>query len=417
MSAGGSIVITAQVGNEYQDTGALVEQHILPLLRQHRIRFVQVARQGHLEADGISVLSDSRETQKVCIEGDYKLSDELRTHGTAVQVGGVHRCAIKHKSFPIERWLTDNLRTPLQHGIGYNCDETSRIANSEFAFDTRDRNTRAHIAFGFNALETHRIERASEYDGIRTADSPRQRPSEAIAFGYNSAEESRIERNAEYNTLSRSAFYPLLQWSWTRQKCLDYIYETIGVNWRKSCCVFCPFACNRQNMDELLTRHAQHPEQVADAILLERTALSLNPRATIYKNDSLIQLATDAGNAAALESFERQLTNQDWALYRVRRIYHPNKQNPAKKGVTDRAVERLSLAPAHAAPSLLDQIARQFQALIEEHRGIPYVYLERRRDTLPAREEFYSIAPAVVTTKARNGIPNFDAKWAQQSLF
>ena len=50
------IVITAQVGDEYRDTGRDVENHVLPLMRANRIRYVQVARHGHLEADGITVL-------------------------------------------------------------------------------------------------------------------------------------------------------------------------------------------------------------------------------------------------------------------------------------------------------------------------------------------------------------------------
>lgn len=394
-----------------------MERHILPLLRKHRIRFVQVARHGHFEADGITVLSDSHQPHRVHLEGDYKLSDELRTHGTVVQVGGVHTCAQKFKCYVIERWLTENLRTPINHAIGYNSDETSRIANSEYAFDARDRNTQARIAFGFNADKRNRIDRANEYDGLRTTNTPSQQPSEAIAFGFNSDEAGRIERNLEYNTLTRTAFYPLLEWRWARLRCLDYINEMLGVTWRKSACVFCPFACNRQNMDDLLARHAQHPDQVADALLLERTALSLNPRATLYANKSLIQLTTDAGNTAALTTFQHQLANQDWALYRVRRIYHPSKHNPLKKGTTDRAVEKLALTDSCTADSLLEQVAEQFHAPIEEHRGIRYVYLERRIDAYPAREEFYTLAPAVVATKARNGIPAFDAKWAQRSLF
>jgi hypothetical protein len=40
----GLVVITAQTGDEYEDTRELVEEHILPLLRQHGVRYVQVAR-------------------------------------------------------------------------------------------------------------------------------------------------------------------------------------------------------------------------------------------------------------------------------------------------------------------------------------------------------------------------------------
>jgi hypothetical protein len=83
------IVITSQVGDEYTDTGRDVEAHILPLMRAEGIRYVQVARHGHFEADGITVLDDSRTPARVFLEGDYKLSDELKRNGTVPQYGGV----------------------------------------------------------------------------------------------------------------------------------------------------------------------------------------------------------------------------------------------------------------------------------------------------------------------------------------
>ena len=68
------IVITAQTGDEWPDTKMLIEQHLLSRMRSHRIRYVQVARAGHLEADGIVVLADTREPDTVQLEGAYKLS-------------------------------------------------------------------------------------------------------------------------------------------------------------------------------------------------------------------------------------------------------------------------------------------------------------------------------------------------------
>ena len=103
-------MITSQVGDEYTDTGRDVEAHILPLMCAHGIRYVQVARHGHFEAEGITVLDDSRAPAKVFLEGDYKLSDELKRNGTVPQYGGVHRCALKFKAWVIERWLEENLR-------------------------------------------------------------------------------------------------------------------------------------------------------------------------------------------------------------------------------------------------------------------------------------------------------------------
>ena len=136
------IVITSQVGDEYTDTGRDVEAHILPLMRAQGIRYVQVARHGHFEADGITVLDDSRTPARVFLEGDYKLSDELKRNGTVPQYGGVHRCALKFKAWVIEQWLEEHVRGRARHAIGYNA-ETGRVARSEYAIGER-------IAFGFS---------------------------------------------------------------------------------------------------------------------------------------------------------------------------------------------------------------------------------------------------------------------------
>ncbi len=64
------VVVTAQTGDEYADTGRDVARHILPLMRHHRIRYVQLARHGHLEAEGITVLNDSAEPAQVYLQGD-----------------------------------------------------------------------------------------------------------------------------------------------------------------------------------------------------------------------------------------------------------------------------------------------------------------------------------------------------------
>lgn len=370
------------MGDEYADTGVDVDTHILPLMREHGIRWVQVARHGHREADGITVLEDSRQPTRAYLEGDYKLSDELGRNGTVPQFSGVHRCALKFKAFVIEQWLTENVRRSANHALGYNADETSRIANSEYSFERR---ASARVAFGFNVEETGRIERASEYDGLRDGGTPPAASSEKIAFGFNTEEMGRIERNAEYNTLSRTAFYPLLEWGWTRQQCIEYIRAAIGVTWKKSCC--------------------------------EHASLSLNPRGTLYKNQSLIQITTYSGNDAAVVAYRRKLASTPWALYRVRRIYNVNKKDPKKKGQADRAVELLAIISPTASHLILSRIANHLHSRIEEQHGIAYVYRERAGSTFPAREDFYVTAPAVVETKARYGIDWFDNKWAQRSLF
>src|SRR5262245_11220183 len=266
------IVITSQVGDEYKDTGRDVEAHILPLMRAQGIRYVQVARHGHFEDEGITVLDDCRTPARAFLAGDYRLSDELKRNGTVPQYGGVHRCALKFKVWVIEQWLEANLRGCAHHAFGYNADERKRISQSEHAFQER-------IAFGFNADETRRI-----------------------------------DRSCEYNTLTRKAFYPLLEWGWNRATCVNYIRENLGVTWRKSACVYCPFNALK---DDAIDRHLEHPEQVADALLLEHMSMALNPRGTLYKGMSLIQIATNSGNDKALNGYRQRIESAQWAKYRV----------------------------------------------------------------------------------------------------
>ncbi len=71
------IVLVAQTGDEYSSTGKLIETYILPLMRQFRIRLVQVARHGKFEKGGYTVLDDSECPEVIHLAGDYKLSQEL----------------------------------------------------------------------------------------------------------------------------------------------------------------------------------------------------------------------------------------------------------------------------------------------------------------------------------------------------
>ena len=373
------LVISAQTGDEYEDTRELVETHILPLLRAHKIRYVQVARKGPLEADGITVLSDTTEPDRLFIEGSYKLSDELRINGTVPQFGGTHRCSLKAKVFPIERWLSENYSYPARHAFGYNADETRRVQKSLAAEAKR-------MAFGFNAEEIKRIQRTREYDSSL-----------------------------------RFSIFPLLEWGWNRARCLEYLKEQFGVVWRKSCCVYCPF--NRLD-EEALERQKAHPGQVADALMLEHVSLSMNPRGTLYPAKSLAQITQSSGNEPALRVFEETLSGSDWAVYRVRRLYHAAKDKsgatlPGSKGSVLRAVEQVSrILTRQEAGACLLAFASPADEIVEQ-RGITYVYRLRCGSQYPTREEFLVAAPAVVASKARYGMEWFEQQWEspQLSLF
>ena len=89
----------------------------------------------------------------------------------------------------------------------------------------------------------------------------------------------------------------------------------------------------------------------------------------------MIQITIEAGNDVAVELYRKSIESEPWALYRVRRIY-------SGKGKADRAVERLHVldGPAEARMAL-NTISASSGVAVEELRGIPYVWHERRSET------------------------------------
>jgi hypothetical protein len=163
--------------------------------------------------------------------------------------------------------------------------------------------------------------------------------------------------------------------------------------------------------DDAIERQREHPHQVADAMRIEHLSLALNPRATLYKGRSLIQITVEAGNDVAVQAYRKNIESEEWALYRVRRTY-------SGKGKADRAVEKLDVFenPAKARTALNALSARSGVA-VEELRGILYVWRERRSETdFPTREEFLTVAPATVETKARYGLDWFEVRWSALQL-
>lgn len=165
------VVLTAQTGDEFHDTKVVVEKHIYPLLREHKVRTVQVARKGPLQRDGVATLDDSHQPTKLYTEGSYKLSQELLATGTVAQVGN-RRCSQKAKGVVNDTWLAENVRHAYRHVMGFNADETLRI-----------------------------------------------------------------DRDSCYGGDNRNTEYPLMQWGWGRERCEQYLADTFGVRWPKSCCM------------------------------------------------------------------------------------------------------------------------------------------------------------------------------------
>jgi len=102
----------------------------------------------------------------------------------------------------------------------------------------------------------------------------------------------------------------------------------------------------------------------------------------------------------------------DWAVYRVRRVYH-------SKGKAQRCVERLCECESEEeALRVLNQIAVRDGLQVRTLHGISYAYSRERSKTYPTTEEYLVSALALVDPKARHGIDHFNARWADlQDLY
>lgn len=380
------IVVTAQVGEEHKkDTIRDCEARMLPLLRQHNVRFVEVARRGFHEEDGIVVLQDTRQPEKLHPDGHYSLSSYLLRSGTVPQLAGNHLCAQKFKAFVIETWLALEfqhleLKVPVHHVFGYNAEETSRTDKSEY-----------HIA---------------RHNQDKLVPSPKP---PLMVFGFNAEEGVRVERSMLYDGPSRVGNYPLDEWGWGRQKCEDYIVERAGINWRKSHCSFCPY-CGEAAKGEpdAVARWNESPEQTAKGMLVEYNSLCFNYRGHLYRDRALRDVVQLKEANAAMVEFAKLLDTTPWALYRVRRIY-------TAKGKAVRYVQRMTLPQTRsfATASLYGVVERDApEAVAKEMRGITYMMVhERAPDVYPAREEFYVVAPAFMEDKLRGKPEVFDSRW------
>ena len=251
------LLITAQTGDEWPATGELVTRYMLPLLREHAIRWVQVARRGPKQEEGVAILADTRSPARVYLDGAYTLGDEMTAAGTIPQSGGRRTCSLKAKGWPIDTFLAAELG---------------------------------------DATYTH-------------------------VMGFEAGEAGRPVRDARYNTEQRTGTYPLLDWGWTGTGCEDYIEQHLGTRWLKSACVYCPFALqSRDGRDRVMPLYRQAPALAARGLIMEHLAVSLNPRQGLAGGKRLSELlAREPGQEATLAEFRRQLDGMDWNLYEMRR--------------------------------------------------------------------------------------------------
>ena len=330
------LVITSQTGDEWETSRELMQNHLMPLMAQHQVRYVQVARAGRTIKSGVLLLDDSRAAQTLHLEGGYRLSQELLTAGTVAQSGGNRVCSIHAKGDVLDLYLAvETQGAPFRHMIGFESGEMRRA--------------------------------------IRDAAVPGKKD------------------------LNRTAEYPLISWAWDRDACQDYLRDVFGVEWSKSACHMCPFALgSKAGRDRMVAKYRQHPEVAAQSLFIEHVALCLNGNQGIIAGDRLIDLLTAQHVTAAIRLLHEQLDTVEHAVYEVRRTFTRRRDGKYNNARSVRAISR-GLSRTQAAELLAtlgpadgsDSIAR-----VWTNRRAPAA------DAVEVTgERFYVAAPATVEDK------------------
>ncbi|QXJ25940.1 hypothetical protein AGRA3207_007509 [Actinomadura graeca] len=324
------LVVTTMTGDEWPVTGALVQLHVLPLLRRHRIRFAQVARDGPSQRDGIAVLDDSRDPRTLYLEGAYRLHEEMRAAGTLPQLGGARLCSAKSKGVPLDVFVAHVTRQkPYLHAVGYEIGETSRAV-----------------------------------------------------------------RDATFDTVLRTGYYPLREWGWDRAACDRYIRGTLGVTWPKSACVYCPFTFqNKASRIQTLERFVADPQAGLLALEMEYLAVALNPRQGLLGRGTLSDLLAQEGRQDTLRLFHQHLDRIPWACYEVRRALLPRAGDPAKTGTAAREVRVRGTGSRQRVQAELAAFARRAGVPVDTGGAIARAWLLRRGPQRPTAEWFAVAAP------------------------
>ncbi|MFD9441902.1 hypothetical protein ACFWBR_27630 [Streptomyces sp. NPDC060006] len=341
-------VLYMATGSEWPETRLLADEFMIPLLRENGVRFVQLARNGHLQADGFTILDDSRHPEQLIARGPWPLWDDQESVGTVPQVAGTRKCSLWAKGDVGDWWLKQVFGgRPFRQIMGFNADEEGRRLGDQV-----------------------------------TSKMP-----------------------------GRTGEFPLIDWGWNRQRCEAYLLERFGVHWPKSYCTFCCFSASMGSLPAHMERMRSHPDIAGEVLRLEYTAMSLNPNAKLYGRKTLLEMfdPTRPRDRACLEAFKREL-DMPWALYHVRRLFllsEDGRRRPVK-----RSTERVDLGRPHQLARRLISISERHGVDVEHdpEYGRAQAWLRPRATGWPMAEELFATAPArVIDKQDKNFEKHWDA--------
>lgn len=344
------VVVTAMTGDEWaEDTGRLVQSHMLPLMAANKVRFIQLARRGKFREDGVAILNDSTEPQQLHLAGCYPLSAEMIAAGTLPESSeGKRKCSIKTKGLPIDTVVAQLLGGTLKNSKMVGCRDYRHV------------------------------------------------------IGFNADEMKRVERDGCYGSAARTPEFPLVVWGWGHEKVREYADQIAGEPWPKSCCTFCPFTRGR---DEVLARFRCWPAHGAFVLMMEHLCLAFNPKMPLYANKSCLKVCEKNNLTEVLRLFRERLAREEHALYRVRRC-RPGKAwhrsiEQVLKGTRDRCTQALTERATDAGVDVQceQDDARTLRAYLRNRRGVK-VGTEA--------EDMLVVAPALTPDKTG---PGFEKHW------
>lgn len=335
------IVVTSMTGDEWPETGRLMEEYVLPEFRRHGVRYVQLARRGMKNKDGIIVLSDTRYPKRMFMNGPVSLGRENILAGTIVQ-SARRACSDKWKGWVIDTFLKETVPGPIIQIMGYEAGEPDRAVRDA------DRNT-ARRTGAYPLLDwgwdRHTCEMFIE------AQTGVQWPKSACVFcPYAFSLESREATLARY-AADPEAGIPALMLEHT----------ALALNYRQG-----------------LRGVRREQGRITGALTL-RELVEADPR---YGH--------------VTELFRRRLDESPWRMYEVRRAY-------AKAGRAVRSLKTIDTGTRGQMLAGLRREARLTGADLSAHDGIERAWLTRRADTYPAREHLLVAAPEGPVDKAGPG--------------
>ncbi|GAA1956728.1 hypothetical protein GCM10009754_28370 [Amycolatopsis minnesotensis] len=65
-------------------------------------------------------------------------------------------------------------------------------------------------------------------------------------------ERARADNDDVYATQTRQPVHHLIDWGWSRERCLRLLKQKYRITWKKSACSFCPFAGSKASMPALM---------------------------------------------------------------------------------------------------------------------------------------------------------------------